>query len=317
MAFSLGHVVLKTCNFILNPRHYNWSSLEWRGLQFANPLGTSGGIDKNAELTRAWWSFGAGFVEVGTITPRAQEANPGQIVDRDNIKMALWNKMGFPNAGVATAKKHLDSLPRPHFTPVFVNIGKNRDTKNEQALDDYLYCIRELRGVADAFVVNISSPNTTGLRDLLKPESLRKFLLPLVEECAGQIPLLLKLSPDMEDADFLSALEISCDLGVDGWILTNTTLARESGMKFSSEGGVSGRPLSARSKALLQKAVSHLGPRRQGKLLVSVGGVMTADEVFERLRLGADLVQVYSALVFSGPTFFEKVANKFEYERSH
>lgn len=289
-----------------------WRPFTWRKLSFKNRLGTSGGLDKNAVQVQGWWSLGVGFVEVGTVTPEPQEPNPGQILDRDAGKLALWNKMGFPNKGLKNLKANLENLGRPYYTPVFVNIGKNRNTPNETAVDDYLKCIRELRATADVFVVNISSPNTKGLRDLLAPEKLHALLTPLVSECkkSEPRPLLLKLSPDTLDDDFKSALDTSLAAGVDGWILTNTTTAREKTPTFPQEGGVSGQPLAERSKALLKLAIDHLGERKKDRLVVSVGGVLTPQDVFDRLSLGADLVQVYSALVFSGPFFFKKVAKK-------
>ncbi|MCB0349823.1 MAG: quinone-dependent dihydroorotate dehydrogenase [Bdellovibrionales bacterium] len=312
IAYKLSHPLLKLIGLAKSPRTFTWRPFTWRGLQFANPLGISGGLDKNAEYLNAWWALGAGFVEIGTVTPLAQTPNPGKIIARDNKHHAVWNKMGFPNEGVAAVKSRLKQIKRPYHTPLFINIGKNRQTENKNASQDYLHCIRELKPYADAFIVNVSSPNTAGLRDLLTPENLANLLKPLISECAGKVPLLLKLSPDMTDSDFSSALVSSLELGIDGWILTNTTLARDIDLNFSKEGGVSGRPLAARSKELLKLAVQTLGDKRHGKLLISVGGVMTAKDVFERLNLGAQLVQIYSALIFEGPTFFCQVAEEAE-----
>lgn len=310
VAYKFSHTILKFISATQSPKKYSWRPYSWRGLHFSNPLGISGGLDKNAEYLNAWWAIGSAFIEVGTVTPKAQLANPGNIIARDNSQFALWNKMGFPNEGAAAIKSRLAKLKRPYQTPLFINIGKNRDTENKNAVQDYLYCIRELAPHADAFVINISSPNTAGLRDLVSPENLSHLLKPLVAECDGKIPLLLKLSPDMTDADFSSTLLISCELGVDGWIITNTTLARQTGLNFPKEGGVSGRPLADRSKELLKIAVKTLGEKSKTKLLISVGGVLSAEDVFERLRLGAQLIQVYSALIFEGPSFFRKVAEQ-------
>lgn len=308
-ALELSHPALKLWGAIAQPRVKTWSPLHWRGLHFQNPLGISGGLDKNAEHVQAWWAFGAGFVEVGTVTPLPQTPNPGQIIQRDFGSKALWNKMGFPNSGVSAMKARLSQISKPHKTPIFVNIGKNRNTPNNEAVRDYLNCMHVLKEEADAFVVNISSPNTSGLRDLLLPENLIQLLKPLVKEASTtKTPVLLKLSPDMTDEQVTATLDLSAELGIDGWILTNTTLARAENSPFPKEGGVSGEPLAARSKALLQLCVRHLGPRRQNRLLISAGGVMTAHDVQERLMLGADLVQVYSTLVFSGPGFFHQVA---------
>jgi dihydroorotate dehydrogenase len=287
-----------------------WSPLEWRGLHFPNRLGLAGGVDKNAENLAAWWKLGAGFLEVGTITPRPQPGNAGTVVDRDVQALALWNKLGFPSRGMVKAKDFLRALPRPWPTPVFANIGKNATTPLEVASKDYLMLLHELQDVVDGFVINISSPNTSGLRKLLEPENLREFLAPLMAH-PGAIarPTLLKISPDLSETDLATALTIACDLGVQGFVLTNTTSGGRDGLKFpQNEGGVSGQPLAAKSKYFLQRSLELLGSRRAGKLIVSVGGIMSADDVSERLQMGADLVQVYSALIFEGPFFFRKVA---------
>jgi dihydroorotate dehydrogenase len=230
------------------------------------------------------------------------------VVDRDEKHEAIWNKLGFPSQGVERVKSRLKSLPRPFTAPVFANIGKNRDTSLEDAHKDYSFLLRELDGLVDGFVINISSPNTKGLRELLKPERLREFLQPILASRPSRTPILLKLSPDLEDDDLKNALDTSHELGIDGWVLTNTSQGLREGLNFPAEGGVSGRPLTSKSEELLKRAIALLASKREGKLVISVGGVMTADDVASRLRLGADLVQVYSALIFSGPYFFRKVA---------
>ncbi len=286
-----------------------WRPLDWRGLHFPNRLGVAGGVDKDARNVQAWWSLGAGFLEVGTITPQPQPGNTPPVVDRDVTVEAVWNRLGFPSQGVLRVKRRLEDLPAPRSTPVFANIGKNASTPLEQAHEDYILLLRELRGLVDGFVINISSPNTKGLRELLRPEKLIEFLSPVLQSVPKpHVPILLKLSPDMEDAELERVLEISLNLGIDGWVLTNTSQGIRDGLDFPKEGGVSGRPLAARSREVLRRTVEILGPRREGKLLVSVGGVSGWDEVNERLAMGADLVQVYSALIFEGPRFFKRVA---------
>ena len=298
-----------------------WKPMTWRGLEFTNPLGISGGVDKNADCISSWWTLGPGFVEVGTVTPKAQEANPGKVLDREIQSESLWNHMGFPNKGIDYVLGKFKNFYKPHFTPIFVNIGKNRHTPLDLAHEDYIYCIKKLAHHADAFIINISSPNTKGLRDLLKPQKLSKFLTVLTEACAnaniiegpkGQIvdptPLLLKMSPDISESELHDILKVSLDLDIDGWVLTNTTSSREERLPFPKEGGVSGRPLLARSKKHLKSAIDFLGDQKEGKLLISSGGIMTPGEALERLEIGADLVQIYSALVFHGPFFFRQVA---------
>jgi dihydroorotate dehydrogenase len=306
LAHKLSPTVLKSLSVFGSEKPPEWEPLEWRGLRFPNRLGIAGGVDKDATNIRSWWRLGAGFVEIGTITPQPQPGNTPPVLDRDVPHEALWNRMGFPSQGVKRVKTRLQEMRRPFLTPVFANIGKNAATPLESAADDYLELLRHLRGTVDGFVVNISSPNTKGLRDLLKPERLQSFLQPIL--AGKQEPILLKLSPDMEPEELERVLGISHDLGMDGWILTNTSQGIRDGLKFPKEGGVSGRPLGPRSKELLAQALQILGAHRQGKLIVSVGGVMNDQDVRERLALGADLVQVYSALIFEGPYFFRKVA---------
>lgn len=297
-----------------------WSPLEWRGIRFPNRLGVAGGVDKNGSAASAWQALGAGFVEVGTVTPQKQGPNPGSIMARDLPARALWNKMGFPSAGAAKVARRLQGLERPHRSPIFVNVGKNRATPNELAGRDYASCIRALYGAADAFVINVSSPNTMGLRDLLNPVYLRELLRQTTaardeaHEAMGfsksddPTPVLIKLSPDMDADGLEAAVDAAIDRGLDGFVATNTTVAREAGSPFPQEGGVSGAPLAERAKQALRDLLRALGDRRKGRLIVSVGGIMSAEDAFERLRMGADLTQVYSALVFEGPGFFRSVA---------
>lgn len=292
-----------------------WNPLKWKGLSFPNRLGLAGGVDKDGDLIEEWWTYGAGFVEVGTVTPKPQSPNPGKIIGRDLQSLALWNRMGFPGNGMDIAKVNLRDLPLRRRTPIFVNIGKNRDTSNDDAAKDYALCMETLAGLADAFVVNISSPNTTGLRELLQPKVFHRFLGSVLAaknkiEKAATTPVLLKLSPDADDEDLKNVALIACELGIDGFIATNTTLARAHGSPFPPEGGVSGKPLGTRSKEVLSLLSQTLGKNKGERLLVSVGGVMSANDVRERLDLGADLVQVYSSLIFEGPGFFRNVARE-------
>lgn len=298
-----------------------WNPLRWRGLEFKNRLGIAGGVDKDGGMIEDWWTFGPGFIEIGTVTPKPQGPNEGRIVDRDIDRRALWNRMGFPSKGAWHVRANLLDLPKERATPIFVNIGKNRTTPNESAANDYIECIDILGDLADAWVVNISSPNTAGLRDLFKPEKFRPFLMAIIEartmRTQRRAPVLLKLSPDLSSEDLEFVVSTSVKLGIDGFIATNTTLAREPGLKFPTEGGVSGQPLANRSKDVLKKLISLLGSARHDLLIVSVGGVMNAEDVQERISLGADLVQVYSTLIFEGPWFFSRVAEFMAKEREN
>lgn len=311
-AHDLGPFGLKLFSLFHSGPTPEWKSFTWNNLHFKNPLGLAGGVDKNAESLNEWWALGAGFVEVGTVTPRPQSANPGKIMDRDMDRKALWNKMGFPSHGANEVFFNLRDIEEKK-TPVFINIGKNRDTANEHAGEDYLYLINRFKPQADAFVVNISSPNTKGLRDLQNKEALTKLLTPLVQaaHASPMKPILLKLSPDLNDESLAEALNVAVELGIDGFVLTNTTLSRPQGSEFPSEGGLSGAPLKSLSCQILQKSLQILGKHRSGKLIISAGGCMTPEDVFERLQMGADLVEIYSALIFEGPGFFRDVASRY------
>ncbi len=315
MAHDLGPIGLRVWANFLTEENMSWRPLNWRGLHFRNPLGIAGGVDKTGSALTAWYKFGCGFLELGTVTPLAQLPNPGLILDRDIKAQALWNKMGFPGPGADQIALKLRSLGAFVSRPLFINIGKNRQTANENAASDYIACFEKLKDFADAFVVNISSPNTSGLRSLGE----QSFLKNLLDEIAQaqqlaktKIPILLKLSPDMDETETYDLLERSAEAQVDGWILTNTTLTREPHLKFQKDGGVSGSPLASLSKVKLQQAVKFLGNAKQDRLLISVGGIMSSSDVQERLDLGADLVQVYSTLIFRGPLFFREVAKYFD-----
>ncbi len=300
-------------------RSFVWSRKN-RTLHFRNPLGIAGGVDKDGTQIWGWHHFGAGFVEIGTVTPNPQTPNEGRIIDRDTSRDALWNRMGFPGRGAHFARGLLREWradERSHGTrlPVFVNIGKQRETTLENANQDYVWLIDFFNQpqapneapLVDAFVINISSPNTKGLRDLFSRERLYEFLAPIADRLAEcGTPGLLKLSPDMDEETLRSAVEVSTRLDLDGFIATNTTAARPEGISFPVEGGLSGGPLTLKSREVLEQLLKELGPKRQGLLIVSAGGVLDGAEAATRLSLGADLVETYSGLVFGGPKFFDR-----------
>ena len=310
LAHDLSPLAIEFYSSFLEDKTPVWDSFTWRHIEFKNRLGIAGGADKNAEHLKAWKKLGCGFVEVGTITPLAQGPNEGKIIDRSLKDKALWNKMGFPSAGADEVYYNLISFQSPLGIPLFVNIGKNRTTLNESAYLDYNILIEKFHENADAFVVNISSPNTKGLRDLANKDSLEAFLKPIMQKKADlncHKPTLLKLSPDLDPDDLKRILDISMNNGIEGFVLTNTTLSRNTTQVFSNEGGVSGKALTKLSILSLKTAISHLGSEKSKILVISAGGVMTTEDVFERISLGADLVEVYTALVFSGLNFFRKV----------
>lgn len=286
-----------------------WRSHKWNDLEFKNPLGIAGGVDKNAQCVEPWWRLGCGFLEIGTITPEPQRANAGQVILRNTADLALWNKLGFPSHGVKAVKSRLSQLKRPYKTPLFANIGKNRTTSNQEAHKDYEHLVRELEDIVDAFVINISSPNTPGLRHLADKESLVTLVSACRQARQKDTPLLLKLSPDMKPESLCEALDTALEHGVSGFILTNTTTQRDTASSFPAEGGVSGQPLKKISIENLNHATRYLQTKYdQSKLdqplIISAGGVLNCDDVHERLNSGAHLVQVYTAIVFNGPMFF-------------
>ncbi len=284
-----------------------WKSFTWNGIRFPNRLGIAGGMDKNAEYLHLWKKLGAGFIEVGTITPYAQSANKGKIVDRDWEAQNLWNKMGFPNQGADEAYFNILNTKDELKLPVFINIGKNRSRDNSEAEIDYLYLTDRFLPIADLFVVNVSSPNTSGLRDLQSEDTLRKLTDQVVKRAQGK-PVLVKLSPDMSEEQLRDSLSACGASGVQGVILTNTTLSRPQNCPFPAEGGLSGKSLADLSKKNLKIALDHVKEFRSDLLMISVGGVLSSDDVKQRLDMGADLVQCYSALIFNGPKFFRETA---------
>ena len=309
---SLSPLVLKVYSRIKSAEPFKWKPLHWRQVYFPNPLGTAGGIDKNALHIKDWWSLGAGFLEIGTVTPELQQANPARILDRSLKYRSLWNNMGFPNRGLQFIKEKLSCLPEKRPSPIFINIGKNRQTPISEAFEDYKKSLSALHPFADAFVINISSPNTKDLRTIFNKKKLPYFLQSLKELMRGlnsKTPLILKISPD--EIDFLRIIAQSIEAGIDGWCICNSTRERSVSNLFPEQGGVSGKLLANQSLSLLKELTKYLSDRRiEDKLVISCGGVLTAQDVLERLQEGADLVQVYSALVFEGPGFFQSVFKK-------
>ncbi len=281
------------------------------GLRFPNPVGLAAGMDKDARAVLAWSVLGFGFVEVGTVTPRPQPGNPPPRLFRLPEDGALLNRMGFNNEGAEAVARRLERLvDRP--VPVGVNIGKNKDTPVSRAHEDYARAAERLAPLADYLVVNVSSPNTPGLRDLQAVTSLRPILESALEGAVRgsrrRVPLLVKLSPDLADEDVLAAAELALDVGLAGVVAVNTTVRRE-GLRSVTEGlgpgGVSGRPLATRARDVL----SLLAPVLRGRAaLISVGGVDSPREASARLRAGADLVQLFTGLVYEGPSLPSRIA---------
>ncbi|MEA2164673.1 MAG: dihydroorotate dehydrogenase [Thermoanaerobaculia bacterium] len=268
---------------------------ELLGMSFPSPIGIAAGFDKNGLLMPMLAALGFGFVEVGTVTLRPQPGNPRPRMFRYPEQKALINRLGFNNDGADAVAARLASWQRT--VPLFVNIGKNRDTPLEGAADDYGACAAKLAPFADAVVINLSSPNTPSLRELQRPEHLE----PIIRAVRGGRPLLVKIAPDVEDA----LLEEICDVCTrlaDGMICTNTTIARP--FAASEAGGLSGVPLMTPSTSVLARVRARVGPSFP---LIGVGGIFTADDVRAKLAAGADLVQVYTGFVYEGPMIVRRL----------
>ena len=321
ITYKLSPHLLKIYSLLFSSPTYEWRSFSWKGMRFPNPLGIAGGVDKNATGIKHWKNLSVGFCEIGTITPLAQKPNPSKILDRSLRYQSLWNSMGFPNQGLSFAIKQLANLPATkNKIPLLINIGKNRDTATQKAVEDYKKCMTELYSFADIFVINISSPNTKNLRSLFDENFLSSFLKELNETSQSlfkntgkKVPLILKLSPDESQEGFLRIIDQSLEAGIDGWCISNTTTKRQVAGLFPAHGGISGRLLKQRSLKLLKILNEHLKEKNvTDKLIISCGGIFDEKDVLDRLNHGAHLIQVYSALVFKGPGFFQSVLKKLQ-----
>jgi dihydroorotate dehydrogenase len=283
------------------------------GLDFPGPLGLAAGFDKDGRGAVALAALGFGFVEVGTVTARAQPGNARPRMFRFADERALVNRMGFNNAGAAALSARLRALREPR--PVIgVNIGKTKAAGQDEAVADYVASAHLVADVADYVVVNVSSPNTPGLRDLQAVEKLRPLLLAVraaLDEASPRrrVPLLVKIAPDLADEDVDAVAFMAVDLGLDGIIATNTTISRE-GLRDSAAvaaagpGGMSGAPLKGRALEVLRRLHARTGDRL---VLIAAGGIETADDALERLRAGATLLQAYTAFIYSGPLWPHRV----------
>lgn len=288
-----------------------WNSFSWRGLNFRNPLGIAGGVDKTGDSFTCWQTLGCGFYEVGTVTPAPQSPNPGKIIDRHLGSFSLWNRMGFPSPGANETRLTLSTCFENRKIPFLINIGKNRNTTLEDAQNDYLFLINSLADLADVFVINISSPNTQGLRWLFSPERFEAFISPIIKKShKHKRPILLKLSPDESLEQLAFIIDASIAAGIDGFITCNTTTRRNDSIPFPPEGGVSGQFLKPYSLESLKFLVNHLGSRKNNLLVISAGGISDGHDVKERLQIGANLSQIYSSIIFRGPYVFKKIARE-------
>ena len=276
------------------------------GLDFANPVGLAAGYDKDARVPDAMLQLGFGFVEVGTVTPRPQPGNPKPRLFRLEQDQAIINRMGFNSGGLDSVCERLSRRIRSGI--VGVNLGKNRDT--DDAAGDYTQGILRAARLADYLVVNVSSPNTPGLRELqhrAKLGSLLERLISAREKTGCRVPLLLKIAPDLTSEERRDIAQVALEAGTDGLIVSNTTVERLHGLlgrHVHEAGGLSGRPLFAPSTALL----AEMYRLTQGRLpLIGVGGIASAEDAYSKIRAGASLVQLYTALVFAGPDLVRQI----------
>lgn len=272
-------------------------------LRLAHPVGLAAGLDKDAEAVNGLFALGFAAVEVGTLTPRPQNGNPPPRLFRLPSHRALINRMGFNNRGAAQAAGRLADARRERSGPVGVNIGKNKDTPLEDAAADYLACVDALGALGEYVVVNLSSPNTPGLRQLQEPEALRRLLSAVrgrLNQVAPGKPLFLKIAPDLGLEAIDAVVDVAVEARVDGLIATNTTVTRPvAGAHAEQSGGLSGRPLAAMSTEVIRRAYAHA----RGKLpIVGVGGVFDAEDLYAKLKAGAAFVQLYTGFVYEGPS---------------
>lgn len=292
---------------LLFPARECIAPVEVMGLKFPNRVGLAAGLDKEGNTIDALGRLGFGFVEIGTITPRPQAGNPKPRLFRLIEHEAIINRMGFNNPGIAAGVENVRRSK--HFSGVIgFNIGKNKDTPNENAADDYLACLKAAYPVADYIAVNLSSPNTPGLRDLQGSEASARLLGRLKQEQAllekehgKRVPLLFKVAPDLEPQHVTDLARVFLDGGLDGLIATNTTLDRApvAGHPRAAEaGGLSGKPLTQRSTEIIRAFASEFGDRIP---IIGVGGISCAQDAVAKIEAGASLVQIYSAFIFQGP----------------
>ncbi|MBO0855767.1 MAG: quinone-dependent dihydroorotate dehydrogenase [Nocardia sp.] len=282
------------------------------GVRFPAPLGLAAGFDKDAGGVNAWGALGFGFAEIGTVTAQAQPGNPAPRLFRLPGDRALINRMGFNNHGAAAAAAAL-ATRRPDGVPIGANIGKTKIVDPADAASDYAISARLLGPVADFVVVNVSSPNTPGLRDLQAVQSLRPLLRAVLDSLAAagtSKPVLVKIAPDLSDEDIDAVADLAVELRLDGIVATNTTIAREGLSTPAAEvadmgaGGLSGPPVAARSLEVLRRLYSRVGDRLA---LISVGGIENPDQAYERILAGASLLQGYTGFIYGGPLWTRRI----------
>ncbi len=279
------------------------------GLKFKNPVGLAAGFDKDAKMFQELSDLGFGFIEIGTLTPKPQDGNPKKRLFRLKEDQAIINRMGFNNGGVEAA---VERLRKNKNVLIGGNIGKNKVTPNEHAVDDYIICFEKLFPVVDYFVVNVSSPNTPNLRELQDKKPLTELLGTLQQLNSKKEkpkPILLKIAPDLSDDQLLDIIDIVQETQIAGVIATNTTLSRE-GLQSENKqetGGLSGKPLTKRSTEVIRFLSEKSG---KAFPIIGVGGIHTAEDALEKLEAGASLVQLYTGFIYEGPGLIGEINKK-------
>jgi len=303
-AHYLAEFVLRLPNICQIP--FNWFlkshfitddvlTQELFGRTFLNPIGLGAGFDKNATMIRGIQLLGFGFTEIGTVTPRPQAGNPKPRMFRHIEEESIQNAMGFNNDGAYKISKRVKNI-FPFSTPIGINIGKNKTTSESEAINDYTHLIKAFNGLGDYYVINISSPNTPGLRDLQNEQFISE-LFKEVKQLTDKA-ILLKIAPDMTPEDAVSLAKMAVEKGADGIIATNTTIDYSLVKNPKNIGGLSGAVLKEKSFKIFEAIAKEL----YGKtVLISVGGIDSAEEAYKRIKAGASLVQIYSGLIFHGP----------------
>ena len=294
-------------HFKINGKNHPSLEKEVFGIKFPNPVGLAAGFDKNAEVYKQMSSLGFGFIEIGTVTPVSQDGNPKKRIFRLVNDNALINRLGFNNDGV---DKVVGRLINKGNIIIGGNIGKNKVTPNEKAKDDYLICFKALYDHVDYFAVNVSSPNTPNLRDLQNINDLREILYPLIRENNKKDtkPILIKISPDLNDDDIKKIVDMALDLKIDGIITSNTTINRnnlKSKKKLTNEiGGLSGKPLTIRSTEIIKLIHEYSNKKLP---IIGVGGIMSTQDALDKLNAGASLIQLYTGFIYNGPSFARNI----------
>ena len=306
--------LLDKTSFVLPDVDIHVNPTEVMGITFPNKVGLAAGLDKNAEHLEALGKLGFGFIEVGTVTPRPQQGNAKPRLFRLPEHQAIINRMGFNNVGVNAL---IENLKKTQYKGVLgINIGKNKDTPNEQAEDDYLLALEAVYPYADYVTVNISSPNTAGLRDLQKNDSIKRLIGHLKEkqrQLSNQLnykPIVIKIAPDLTDEAVKGLASIFKELVVDGVIATNTTIDKSSvsGHRFAGEqGGLSGLPVKKQSTHIIKLLADELPNTIP---IIGVGGISSVSDAIEKINAGASLVQIYSGLIYEGPRLVKQLSKK-------